>query len=433
MNVALSLLLAGQKVGRRSRASLLLRRSLIALAVCLATPWLHAEETPAPVGIDAEAITRAARPSIAALTVEGRDGKQQGMGTGFVVSADGLIATNLHVIGEARPIRVTFPSGKSYDVTGVHASDRSLDLAVVKIDAEGLPPLALGLGAALAQGEPIVVMGNPQGLRYSVVSGVVSGLREVEGREMLQVAIPVEPGNSGGPVFDRQGRVVGIVTMKSLITDNLGFAALSEELRSLLDKPNPVPMSRWLTIGALDRKRWTPLFGAQWRQRAGKIVVSGTGEGFGGRSLCLCSDAPPRGAFEAGVWVRLDDEAGAAGLVFHSDGGDRHYGFYPSNGRLRLSRFDGPTVFTWHVLSEVDSPHYRPGQWNYLKVRVEKEKLLCYVNDALVIESADRALAGGKIGLAKFRQTSAEFNRFEIGERLPSSGLDAAVEQRVRR
>ncbi|MEX2027580.1 MAG: transglutaminase-like domain-containing protein, partial [Pirellulaceae bacterium] len=68
---------------------------------------------------------------------------------------------------------------------------------------------------------------------------------------------------------------------------------------------------------------------------------------------------------------------------------------------------------------EQPSDHYRPGQWNYLKVRVEKEKLLCYVNDQLAIESTDRGLVGGKVGLAKFRQTEAQFKQFQVAGNIP--------------
>jgi regulator of sirC expression with transglutaminase-like and TPR domain len=215
--------------------------------------------------------------------------------------------------------------------------------------------------------------------------------------------------------------------MKSLVTENLGFAVDVNSLKPLLDKPNPVPIARWLTIGALDGEQWQSLFGAQWRQQSGRIVVTGAGQGFGGRALCISRREPPEAPFEMGVAVKLDDEAGAAGLIFHSDGENKHYGFYPSNGRLRLSRFEGPDVFSWQVLHEAPSEHYRPGEWNYLKVRVEAEKILCYVNDELVVESTDRGLTGGRIGLAKFRQTEAEFKQFRVAKELPSSRLDPAA------
>lgn len=370
--------------------------------------------------------------SIVVISQSGREGGQQGLGTGFVVDrASGLIATNLHVIGEARPIAVQTADGKALTVKAVHASDRALDLAIIQVDAADLPELELGDAAMLAQGEPVVVMGNPQGLKHSVVSGVVSGTREIDGRNMLQLAIPVEPGNSGGPVLDMQGRVLGIVTMKSLVTQNLGFAVSVSDLKPLLEKPNPVPLDRWLTIGQIDRSQWEALFGARWQQRAGKILVDGLGSGFGGRSLLLASEAPPELPYELAVNVKLGDETGAAGLVFHADGRDRHYGFYPTNGKLRLSRFEGPDVFSWQVLVEKPSEHYKPGDWNRLRVRVEKDKLNCFVNDELVIESTDDAFSAGRVGLAKFRNTAAEFRRFAVAKELPSNRPDEAALARL--
>src|SRR5207244_13515600 len=136
-------------------------------------------------------------------------------------------------------------------------------------------------------GQPIVALGHPRGLQYSVVSGVLSGQRDLEGMSMLQLAIPIETGNSGGPVLDMRGRVHGIVTMKSQVTPNLGFAVPSNALKPLLAKPNPVPMSRWLTIGRPDKSEWQTVFGNGWRQRAGRIIADGAGTGFGGRTLCL--------------------------------------------------------------------------------------------------------------------------------------------------
>ena len=362
-----------------------------------------------------------ARPSVVVITIEGRDGEQHGMGTGFVISDDGLIATNLHVIGEARPITVQFADGSEHKVEVVHASDRALDLALLKIEAMDLPYLQLGDSSKLRQGQPVVALGNPVGLKHSVVTGVVSGVRDIEGREMIQLAIPLETGNSGGPLLDMQGKVHGLLTMKSAVTANLGFAVAVNHLKRLIDKPNPVPMTRWLTIGALDDREWTAMFGSNWRQRAGRILVDGIGDGFGGRSLCLYRGALPGEPYELAVAVKLADESGAAGLIFHTDDEHRHYGFYPSNGRLRLSRFDGPNVFTWNILREVSTPYYRAGEWNHLKVRVDGTSIKCFVNEQLVIESADRMYAKGAVGLAKFRDTRAEFKHFQTGRKIEST------------
>lgn len=376
-----------------------------------------------------EELAKKVRPSVVVITVRGREGRQEGLGTGFIVSADGLIATNRHVLGEGRPLRVETADGKSYDVKAIHAADRKLDLAILRIDAKGLTPLQLGDSTKLKDGQAVMAVGNPHGLRDSVVAGLVSGMRTIEGREMIQVAIPIEPGNSGSPLLDMHGRVHGILTIKSLVTPNLGFAVAINALKPLLKKPNPVPMSAWLTIGALDADDWQVKFDGQWRQRAGRILAEGVGSGLGSRSLCLSRRETPPLPYEIAVRVRLHDESGAAGLVFHADGDNKHYGFYPSAGKLRLTRFDGPDVFTWKVLEQKDSPHYRPGEWNTLKVRLEKDRIRCFVNDRLVIESTDDTYAKGSIGFAKFRDTIAEFKSFEVGKELKaiSASADAVV------
>lgn len=377
-----------------------------------------------------EEIADTARKSVAVITYQGRDGKREGLGTGFVVGADGLVATNRHVIGEGRQISVEV-DGKTYDVLAVHASDRNLDLAVLRVDAKGLTPLPLGDSDKLKDGQAVVALGNPRGLTHSVVAGVVSGRPKIEGRPMIQLAIPIEAGNSGGPLLDMEGHVQGIVTLKSLVTANLGFAATVNQLKPLLAKPNPVPMSAWLTIGQLDRDEWQTTGSARWRQRAGRILVEGNSGGFAGRSLCLSKREPPELPYEVAVSVKLDDETGAAGLVFFADGGDRHYGFYPSNGQMRLTKFEGPDVFTWKVLRQDSSPHYHPGDWNALKVRLEKGHIRCFVNDHLVYDVDEDGSFEGRPGLAKFRDTVAEFKGFRVAKEIPPAVPPPAVARRV--
>src|SRR5439155_23672508 len=136
----------------------------------------------------------------------------------------GLIATNQHVIGEGRAVSVETAGCKEYEVTSVHASDRKSDLALIQIDAPDLVPLPLGDPAKLVDGQSVVALGNPRGLKHSVVAGVVSGRRLFDARSMIQVAIPIEPGNSGGPLPDRSGRGVGVMAIKSLGTAHLRLA-----------------------------------------------------------------------------------------------------------------------------------------------------------------------------------------------------------------
>src|SRR5205814_10572173 len=99
-------------------------------------------------------------------------------------------------------------------------------------------------------------------------------------------------------------------------------------------------------------------------------------------------------------------------------GGDKHYGFYPSAGQLRLTRFDGLDVYSWKILKQQPSEHYLPGEWNTLKVRVETDKIHCYVNNHLVMEESGDKPAGGTVGLAKFRTTRAEFKNFELAKQI---------------
>ena len=380
---------------------------------------------------DVVALTKTARKSVVVITHYGRDGKQNGVGAGFVVSRDGLIATCFHVIDEARPITVELADGRRFDATEVYASDRKLDLAVVRIDATNLPALKLGDSDALKQGAPVIAIGNPVGLEHSVVQGIVSAKRQFDGAEMIQVAIPIESGNSGGPLLDARGRVQGLLNMKSAMTANLGFAVPVNTLKTLLDRPNPVPMQRWLTLGALNPKEWSPQMGARWSRKAGRIQVEGLGSGFGGRSLCLWEkEAPPR-PYELSVTVKLDDESGAAGLAFESDGGDRHYGFYPTAGQMRFTRFDGHNVFSWTILKEFKTSHYKPGDWNTIRVRVETNRIVGFVNGERVMEVDDDVLRSGKVGLAKFRATKAEFKDFHVGANAPPTGVRTLPDDRT--
>ena len=414
-------------------------RLLLLPVLCAAVPsLLHAKPEPTPAtqapssaSKTVAAIAETVRPSLVKVTQVGRGGAY-GMGSDFVISADGLIATNRHVIGEARRINVETSDGRRHEVTEIVASDSKLDLAILRVASRDLPALELADSDTAVQGDPIVAMGNPEGLTYSVVEGVISEPRRIiEELPMIQVAVPIERGNSGGPLLDREGRVLGVLTLKSAITENLGFAMPVNVLKKLLRKPNPIPMERWLTIGVLNPRFWKTLLGSQWTQRAGIVHVTQSGDGFGGRSLCLWNERPAEDTFEAAVTVYLNDEAGAAGLAFCADGGDRHYGFYPTAGKLRLTRFDGPDVFSWKILNELESNAYKPSDWNTLRVRVEGPRILCYVNETLLIDTRDEGLRGGQAGLCKFRTTTASFKNFRTGLNLREKTLSTEASKEI--
>lgn len=357
------------------------------------------------------------RKSLVVVRATDRAGDEAGFGAGFAVDQPGLIATARHVIGDGRDFVVELPDGTTAKVVEVFASSSQLDLAIIRIDETSLPPLPLSTSDVEVQA-PLIALGHPLGRHNQMASGAYSGNHEIDGVQMMELALPIEPGNSGGPVLTSDGHVVGLVTMKSSVKNRVGYALSARLIRQLIDEPNPVPMVRWKTIGALDKRLWTTVFGAEWTQRSARILVNGTGTSFGGRTLCVRNGTFPEFPFDLKVDVKLGDETGAAGLVFHSDGGDRHYGFYPSAGNIRLTRFEGPDVGSWTILHNEPHPSYRTQDWNTLTVRIHAESFECFLNGEKVVESRDPVIPHGAIGLAAFRGTAAEFRRFQTGENL---------------
>lgn len=360
------------------------------------------------------------RKSLVVIRTAGRNGEESSLATGFIISKDGLVATAFHTIAEGHAISVETVDGRKLPVTHVHARLEAADLVVLRVEAEDLHALPLGNSDHVVDGQPVVSVGHPRGRLNSVVSGVVSRREDVGGISMIRLAMPIESGSSGEPVVDRSGRVVAIVTLKSTEKDDTGFAVPVSHLHRVLEDPVPIPIARWVTIGRLDKERWSIRWDANWRRRrATEISVSGLGASFGGRSLCLLNEDTPEVPFEVQVDVKLNDEQGAAGLAFHTDAKDRYYGWYPSNGNLRLTRFVGPSVFTWKILFNEPHDAYVANDWNTLKVRIEEKRMLCYVNEQLVFTSNDEVLKSGRVGLATFRGTNAQFRKLMVAKSIP--------------
>ncbi len=155
----------------------------------------------------------------------------EGAGSGVIVSKDGYILTNNHVIENSRKITVTLKSGKSYEAK-IIGSDDETDVAVIKIDADGLTPAVYGDSSQLEVGDLSVVIGNPLGrLGGTVTAGIISALDrtiDIDGKSMtlLQTDASINPGNSGGGLFNQKGELVGIVVAKSAGSgiEGLGFA-----------------------------------------------------------------------------------------------------------------------------------------------------------------------------------------------------------------
>ena len=175
--------------------------------------------------------------SITSTNLWGYQTKAAASGSGFIISADGYIITNYHVIKEAESVKVTTYSGESYDATIV-GYDESNDIAVLKIDAEGLSPVVIGDSDNMNVGDSVVAIGNPLGeLTFSLTSGAISALdREITlssgvTMDLIQTDCAINSGNSGGALFNMYGEVIGITNAKyssssssEASIDNIGFA-----------------------------------------------------------------------------------------------------------------------------------------------------------------------------------------------------------------
>jgi len=168
--------------------------------------------------------------------------ESHGLGSGFIVSADGYILTNEHVISGVSQIEVTLSSReKPYPARKVGA-DSELDLAVLKIDAEGdLPYVSMGDSDSIRVGDWVVAIGNPYGLDHTVTVGVISAkerpmtIQDKQYRNLLQTDASINPGNSGGPLLNLKGEVVGINTAINAEAQGIGFAIPSSTVKSVFD------------------------------------------------------------------------------------------------------------------------------------------------------------------------------------------------------
>ena len=168
-------------------------------------------------------------------------------GSGFIITRDGYIATNYHVISGSNNVTVTLYDGTTYDAAVV-GGDEDYDIAVLKIDAENLTPVVIGDSSELNVGDDIAVIGNPLGeLTFSMSEGIVSmtnRLINVDGTpfNMIQITAAVNSGNSGGPLFNMYGEVVGIVSAKlssssssTASVEGLGFAIPINDVVSMIE------------------------------------------------------------------------------------------------------------------------------------------------------------------------------------------------------
>ena len=220
----------------------------------------------APPRKDIPAIAKSANGAIVSIVMSDKDGHAIAQGSGFLISNDGVVLTNYHVIAEGASAVAKLPDGTLYVVDGVLASDKVRDVAVIKVHGSNFRTLTLGNSDQLQVGEEVVAIGNPLSLESTVSNGIVSGIRTVEeeGGKFLQVTTPISPGSSGGPLFNMAGEVVGITTMYLKGGENLNFAIPINDAKRLLlaessqiqPLPNETQPVKEQTPNATEALRW---------------------------------------------------------------------------------------------------------------------------------------------------------------------------------
>lgn len=227
-----------------------------------AEPQVAQEKMPTvqeePERIDLEKLATKVAPCVFRIEISDASGTKMGTGTGFSVSSDGLVATNFHVIENGHTFSVVTNHGARFERARVVVEDPASDLALLKIDGKDLPFLTLAKTSEVPVGKRVAVLGSPQGLSGTLSEGIISAPQgnlsdKLPGRELpnkgrlIQTTAAISPGSSGSPLFDGDGKVLGVMTMifrGSGDSQNLNFGVPVEALRRLVAKPK----SEWLVF-----------------------------------------------------------------------------------------------------------------------------------------------------------------------------------------
>ena len=178
----------------------------------------------------------AKRVSPAVVVIQGKTDSGHILGSGFIISNDGNIVTNLHVIKDMKTASVQLANSDTFDSFSVLATDERRDLAIIQIAGFALSGLEFGNSDVLTIGEPLVIVGSPLGLGGTVTAGILSSVRDSgDGFKVLQTDAAVNPGNSGGPLLNNKGQAIGVVTFQLRSAQGLNFAIPINYVRGLLN------------------------------------------------------------------------------------------------------------------------------------------------------------------------------------------------------
>jgi hypothetical protein len=179
--------------------------------------------------------------SKAVVIIEALDerGSVTGQGSGFIVTSQGAVVTNLHVVQGASSLRVKLPGGDAYKTSDLVDVDDAKDIVVVKVKGFRLPVVTLGDSDKAETGEPVVAISSPEGLVNSISTGVISGVRRFDTHRVFQITAPISQGSSGGALFNSNGEVIGVITYLLKSGQNINFAVPINYARGMIgDRPS---------------------------------------------------------------------------------------------------------------------------------------------------------------------------------------------------
>jgi len=206
------------------------------LLVCFSAPLFSQSQSNTILPAD---IYKKDSPAVVLIEINNEKGEVTAAGSGFLVSADGKILTNYHVVAHSKQATVRLGNKDAYDAVDVLDIDKRKDIALIKIKAVDLPFLSIGKSSTVGVGDPIFSLSTPLGLLQNTLSnGIVSGIREGDGYRYFQVTAPISHGSSGGPIFDAKGEVIGIAVMTISEGQNLNFAVPIDYAKGMLASPS---------------------------------------------------------------------------------------------------------------------------------------------------------------------------------------------------
>jgi serine protease Do len=217
----------------------------------LALSVLMASLATAQEAVDWSSLVEKVMPAV--VTIVSTDARDIVQGSGFIISSDGKIVTNFHVVAGKPAILARRSDGSFLVIKGILASDKANDLAILQAEGRNLPFVRLGDSDAVKVGEAICVIGSPMLLEGTVSAGIISAVRELrDGRKLLQITAPISEGSSGSPVFNRKGEVIGVASFILSEGQNLNFAVPSNAVKALLRRLgitlSPLPPSPTLSF-----------------------------------------------------------------------------------------------------------------------------------------------------------------------------------------